>query len=232
MLTRERPRTSTDLPPPAPLPCLTTTFSRRAAIFGAAASTGVLASPVAALPGAPTRPQGPLTLTQAEELDFAALWRSLPMATQARLGAMVLSNEMLLLQIEEDGGFHTTAGDRNTAVTLASDVQAELWAAIWAALPDVMPTVYDEPYPLWQALDERDPPAEIDIRGHGRCPLVKDGWEWFAVTAVGRLKLGGVVDLDSRDDGAPRRWLFWTVADIKAERLRRHPEMTFRGSVS
>ena len=234
MLLRERPLMPADLlPAPGPLPSLTTAFSRRAAIFGATASAGLLVGsvarslvPVAALANTAV-PHGPLTLAQAEELDFAALWASLPAAAQARIGALALRNEMFL-QINEDGGFHTTADDRDVAEGLANEALDELRPAIWEALPDVMPTVYDEPYPLWQALDERNPPSTVNVRGLGRVALVKDGWEWFAVTTSARLKLGGAVDLNSRDEGAPREWLFWTVDDIKAERLRRHPEMAGR----
>ncbi len=219
------------LPAPVALPSLTMAFSRRAAIFGAAASAGVLAGSAArslapsAVLSSTTRPHGPLTLAQAEELDFAALWSSLPAAAQARIGALALRNEMFL-QINKDGGFHTTADDRDVAEGLASDALGDLRPAIWDALPDVMPTVYDEPYPLWQALDGRDPPSTVNVRGLGRVALVKDGYEWFAVTAGARLKLGGAVDLNSHDEDAPRDWLFWTADDIKAERLRRHPEMS------
>lgn len=167
---------------------------------------------------------GPLTLAQAEALDFGALWRSLPADTQFRLGAMGLRNEMMLL-LEEDGGFHTTADDRSAATELASDVQAELRPAIRAALPDVMSMVYDEPCSLWPALDDCHLPADVEVRGMGRTPPVEGGWEWFAVGAAARHKLGGAVDLDSRGEDAPRRWSFWTAADIEAERLCRHPEM-------
>ena len=53
MLSRERPRSAIALPLPAPLPTLTTALSRRAALFGAVASTGALAGSAAMALAAP-----------------------------------------------------------------------------------------------------------------------------------------------------------------------------------
>lgn len=92
----------------------------------------------------------------------------------------------------------------------------------------MLPTVYDEPYPLWQVLDGRKAPAEVDVRGIGLCRLVSQGGEWFARIGADLVELGGAVDLDNAVPGAPNRWQFWTVADIDAERVRRHPEMAGR----
>jgi hypothetical protein len=156
-------------------------------------------------------------------LDFAALWASLPAETQARIGALTLRYEAYFT-LREDGGFHTTDCEREIAEGLSDKALDELRPAIWQALPDIMPLVHDEPYPLWQMLESREPPAVVDVRGLGLRPLVKDGWQWFVPDGERMVLLGGAVDLDSALEGAPNRWQFWTSADIDAERLRRHPE--------
>lgn len=204
-------------------------LSRRSALAGAVAAA---LAPSAASGRAPTpsrAPVGPLTLAQAEVVDFAAVWASLSPEAQARIGVLAIEAETFD-QIGQDGGFHTTEGDRGTAEAWANDARHEaLPAAIWAALPNMLPTVYDEPYPLWQVLDGRKAPSKVDVRGVGSCRLVNRNGEWFAWVGPDLVGLGGAVDLDNRDDSTPPRWQFWTIADIEAERIRRHSEMACRG---
>lgn len=93
----------------APLPSTRPTLSRRSALAGAvAAALTPSAAGARALTPSPV-PVGPLTLAQAEAVDFAAVWSSLSPAAQARIGALAIKAETFD-QIGQDGGFHTTEG--------------------------------------------------------------------------------------------------------------------------
>ena len=163
-----------------------------------------------------------MTLEQLQSFDFAALWANLPPDRQAAIGALAIQAEFAT-QVEIDGGFDTTDEDRLTAEDIKSKATEALPPIVWAAFPDLLPDTPDDAYPLWQIIDTREPPAEVYVRGVGLRSLIQNGHQWFVLVLGEPVELGGAVDLNGKDGAAPHRWQFWTVADIAAERLRRHP---------
>ena len=165
-----------------------------------------------------------MTLAQLQALDFAALWASLSPDRQAAIGALAIKAEFAT-QVEVDGGFDTNREDRFRAELIKTAAVEALPAIVWAAFPDLLPIDYGDAYPLWQLLEGREPPAEVDVAGVGRRPLIEQGQQWFVPVQDRLVELGGAVNRNAHDDAAPAEWVFWTTADIDAERRRRHPEL-------
>ena len=166
-----------------------------------------------------------MTLANFHALDFAALWASLSPDTQARIGEMALCHECAQ-QVAQDGGFDTSHDDRGEAECLADDVANALPEVIWAAIPGVLPDTSDDIYPCWQICDPRGE-RHKDVELYGRLGLWTMSYQGSETWTVGigptAEEIAGAQVHPRRDTGGPR-WLFWTAADVDAERLRRHPE--------
>jgi hypothetical protein len=168
-----------------------------------------------------------MTLDQLRSLDVAAVWAALDPERQAVIGRAALRYAFADL-VAEDDGTDTVAADRGEAGVVRDSMLTGIPEAVAPAFPDL--AWFEGLVPAWALRQPALDLGRVRVNGYrGRRAvrlqgtetlLIRDGRAW--------IELAGAHDIAGPDD--PADWLFWTVPQVEAERLRRHPEFAVSSS--
>lgn len=165
-----------------------------------------------------------MTLSELESLDFATLWARLPSRHQAAIGVAAITKEFASL-VAQDDGTDASPAERGVADGIENKILNELPGLVGGAFPQFQWEDENALTHAWQIMpDAMVEPGKIRVKGlRGlrraySCRLL--GW---SIRLGGRdVEIGGFENAET-DPGLPPIWIGWTVDQIEAERLRRHP---------
>ena len=163
-----------------------------------------------------------MTLDQLRALDPAALWVSLTAAQQASIIVPLLTSAFAEVCVEDDGT-DCSAADQEAAATLAQTTYQQAWDAIDRAFPDILDPDLTALHGLGDGM--QDDQGRVAVKGvHGRRKLYSSRSRHEGFVRIGgvEIEIGGFKN--AAEAGQPPRWEAWTLDQIEAERLRRHPE--------
>ena len=163
-----------------------------------------------------------MTLAELQSLDFARLWSSLPAQVQVAIGTGCLINAIAQVVVDDDGTDASPA-DKDVAADMLDAAFQSIWTTIDKALPEYLAPDLTALHGLDDGMQDEKGRVEIKgVRGYRKLYSSRSRHEGFVHIGGAEVEIGGFKNV--AEPGQPPRWEAWTLDQIEAERLRRHPE--------
>ena len=123
----------------------------------------------------------------------------------------------------DDDGTDASAADKDVAADMLDAAFQSIWTTIDKALPEHLAPDLTALHGLGDGM--QDDKGRVAVKGvHGRRKLYssRSRHEGFVRIGGAEVEIGGFKN--AAEAGQPPRWEAWTLDQIEAEGLRRHPE--------